>query len=111
MREVSAEVGTVVGTVVGIVVVVPSTGNVVIRLSVEGIVVVVGSVVVVVVGSVVVGKVVEMHDYGREKYASIDVYGQRLTALYDGSVGDTVDVTVPVESVTIKDKSIDIIIV
>ena len=60
---------------------------------------------------VLVGKVVEMHDYGREKYASIDVYGQRLTALYGGSVGDTVDVTVPVEGVTIKDKSIDIIIV
>ena len=29
----------------------------------------------------------------------------------DGKVGDTVDVIVPVEKVTIKDKSIDIIIV
>jgi hypothetical protein len=57
------------------------------------------------------GKVVEILDYGKEKYAVIDVYGQRLTALYDGKAGDAVDVIVPVEKVTIKDKSIDIIIV
>ncbi|MBE6926317.1 MAG: sn-glycerol-3-phosphate ABC transporter ATP-binding protein UgpC [Ruminococcaceae bacterium] len=57
------------------------------------------------------GKVLKILDYGKEKYAVIDVYGQTLTALYDGKVGDTVDVIVPVEKVTIKDKSIDIIIV
>ena len=57
------------------------------------------------------GKVLEILDYGRIKYAVIDVYGQKLTAAYDGNVGDMVDVLVPVETVTIKDKSIDIIIV
>jgi ABC-type sugar transport system ATPase subunit len=58
-----------------------------------------------------VGKVVELLDYGCATYAVIDVYGQKLTAAYSGSVGDVVDVLVPVESMTIKDKSIDIIIV
>ncbi len=62
-------------------------------------------------GNALEGKVVEMLDYGREQYAVIDVYGQKLTALYDGAVGDKVDVLVPVECLTIKDKSIDIIIV
>ena len=57
------------------------------------------------------GKVLEILDYGRTKYAVIDVYGQKLIAAYGGNVGDTVDVIVPVEAVTIKDKSIDIIIV
>ena len=57
------------------------------------------------------GEVLEILDYGRTKYAVIDVYGQKLIAAYDGNVGDMVDVLVPVETVTIKDKSIDIIIV
>ena len=57
------------------------------------------------------GTVVDVMDYGREQYAIIDVYGQKLTAAYSGNVGDVVDVIVPVEAVTIKDKSIDIIIV
>ena len=61
--------------------------------------------------NVLVGTVLEILDYGRAKYAVIDVYGQKLIAAYDGNVGETVDVTVPVEAVTIKDKSIDIIIV
>ena len=57
------------------------------------------------------GKVLEVLDYGRAKYAVIDVYGQKLIAAYNGNVGDAVDVCVPVEAVTIKDKTIDIIIV
>ena len=57
------------------------------------------------------GKVLEILDYGHEKYAVIDVYGQKITAAYNGAVGDDVDVTVPPEAITIKDKSIDIIIV
>ena len=57
------------------------------------------------------GKILEILDYGKAKYAVIDIYGQKLIATYDGNVGDTVDVCVPVEAVTIKDKSIDIIIV
>ena len=57
------------------------------------------------------GKVTEILDYGHTKYAKIDVDGQTVTAAYDGAVGDEVDVIVPVEALTIKDKSIDIIIV
>ena len=61
--------------------------------------------------NVLLGKVLEILDYGRTKYAVIDVYGQKLIAAYNGKAGDAVDVLVPVETVTIKDKSIDIIIV
>ena len=61
--------------------------------------------------NVLTGSVLEIHDYTSAKYATIDVYGQKLIAAYDGSVGDTVDVTIPVEAMTIKDKTIDIIIV
>ncbi len=57
------------------------------------------------------GRVLEVLDYGSEKYAVIDVGGQKLTAVYNGYEGEAVEVTVPVEAVTIKDKSIDIIIV
>ena len=60
---------------------------------------------------VIVGKVLEILDYGHTKYAVVDAYGQKLTAAYDGKVGDTVDVSIPPEALTIKDKSIDIIIV
>ena len=63
------------------------------------------------VANTLTGKVLEILDYGRTKYAVIDVYGQKLIAAYDGNVGDMVDVLVPVETVTIKDKTIDIIIV
>jgi multiple sugar transport system ATP-binding protein len=57
------------------------------------------------------GKVTEMLDYGHTRYAVIDVYGQTVTAAYDGNEGDSVNITIPCESITIKDKSIDIIIV
>ena len=60
---------------------------------------------------VIVGKVLEILDYGHTKYAVVDAYGQKLTAAYNGKVGDTVDVSIPSEALTIKDKSIDIIIV
>jgi hypothetical protein len=62
-------------------------------------------------GNLLCGKVMEILDYGHTKYARIDVNGQTVTAAYDGKVGDSVDVIVPVEALTIKDKSIDIIIV
>ena len=57
------------------------------------------------------GKVSEMLDYGHTKYAIIDVYGQKVTAAYDGNAGDSVDLHVNPEKITIKDKTIDIIIV
>ncbi len=62
-------------------------------------------------GNLLCGRVTEILDYGHTKYARIDVNGQTVTAAYDGNVGDSVDVIVPVEALTIKDKSIDIIIV
>lgn len=57
------------------------------------------------------GTVLEILDYGHTVYAVIDVYGQKITAAYDGNVGDMVDISIPAEKITIKDKSIDIIIV
>ena len=61
--------------------------------------------------SVLSGKVSAIFDYGYIKYANIDVCGQSLVAAYDGSVGDEVDISIPCEAITIKDKAIDIIIV
>ena len=63
------------------------------------------------VDGVLTGKVLKTLDYGHTKYAVIDVYGQELIAEYDGNNGDDVRIDVPVETITIKDKSIDIIIV
>jgi multiple sugar transport system ATP-binding protein len=57
------------------------------------------------------GKVDEILDYGHTRYAVIDTYGQKLIAAYDGNVGDEVNIFVPVEKITIKDKTIDITIV
>jgi len=57
------------------------------------------------------GTVEEILDYGHIRYAIINAAGQKLTAAYDGQVGDAVDVIVPVDQITIKDKTIDIIIV
>ena len=57
------------------------------------------------------GTVEEILDYGHIRYATINAAGQKLTAAYDGQVGDAVDVIVPVDQITIKDKTIDIIIV
>ena len=61
--------------------------------------------------NVLQGKVEKILDYGHTTYAVIDVYGQKLTAAYGGAVGDLVDVTVSIECMTVKDKTIDIIIV
>ena len=63
------------------------------------------------VDGVLTGMVLKTLDYGHTKYAVIDVYGQELIAEYDGNNGDDVRIDVPVETITIKDKSIDIIIV
>jgi hypothetical protein len=60
---------------------------------------------------VIVGRVQEILDYGHTRYAIIDACGQKITAAYDGNVGDTVDVSVAATAMTIKDKTIDIIIV
>jgi hypothetical protein len=57
------------------------------------------------------GTVLEILDYGQTKYAVIDTCDQRLIAKYDGKPGDEVEVFVPVDKLTIKDKTIDITIV
>ena len=62
-------------------------------------------------GDVITGKVLEILDYGHTKYAVIDAHGQKITAAYSGNTGDAVDVSVPASAITIKDKSLDIIIV
>jgi hypothetical protein len=57
------------------------------------------------------GTVLEILDYGPTKYAVIDTCAQQLIAKYDGKPGDEVEVFVPVDKLTIKDKTIDITIV
>ena len=57
------------------------------------------------------GTVLKILDYGQTKYAVIDTCDQRLIAKYDGKPGDEVEVFVPVDKLTIKDKTIDITIV
>ena len=57
------------------------------------------------------GVVTEILDYGSSKYATVNVEGFAVTARYDGNVGDEVDLLIAVDEITVKDKSIDIIIV
>jgi hypothetical protein len=57
------------------------------------------------------GTVLKILDYGQTKYAVIDTCAQQLIAKYDGKPGDEVEVFVPVDKLTIKDKTIDITIV
>ena len=63
------------------------------------------------VGNALIGKVVSIKDYGHVKYATCDCNGTQVVAAYDGQVGDTLALEVNVDMVTIKDKTIDIIIV
>jgi hypothetical protein len=60
--------------------------------------------------NVLTGTVNEILDYGHIKYARVDVEGQSIVVEYDGAEGDKVDVSIPAEAITIKDKTIDIII-
>ena len=61
--------------------------------------------------NVLCGKVESVYDYGTSHYAKVNVYGQEIIIPYGGNAGDKVDISVPVECITIKDKTIDIIIV
>ena len=60
--------------------------------------------------NVLVGTVKETLDYGHINYAIIDVEGQKVVAEYNGGEGDVVDICIPATEITIKDKTIDIII-
>ena len=55
--------------------------------------------------------VTKIDDYGYVKYAVCDCNGTSVIAAYDGSVGDRVSLAIDVDKITVKDRSIDIIIV
>ena len=57
------------------------------------------------------GSVTQILDYGERKYAVIDLYGQSIIARCDARIGEAVDVAIAPDAITVKDKSIDIIIV
>ncbi len=55
--------------------------------------------------------VTKVEDYGYIKYATCDCNGSSIVVAYDGSVGDKVSLAIDVDKMTIKDRTIDIIIV
>ena len=57
------------------------------------------------------GTVTEILDYGQKVYARVDVGCGSVVVEYNGSVGDSVAISIPADAFTIKDKQIDIIIV
>ena len=61
--------------------------------------------------NVLTGTVSEILDYGNKSFATVNVHGQSVTVEYEGNKGDTVSLYIPAEKITIKDKTIDIIIV
>jgi hypothetical protein len=61
--------------------------------------------------SALTGKVTAILDYGRAAYARIAIGSQTITALYDGSAGDTVNLILDQSSISIIDREADIIIV
>jgi len=61
--------------------------------------------------NVLVGDVVEILDYVQRVYARVDLGCGEVIVEYDGEVGDKVAIDINVDSLIIKDKKIDIIIV
>ena len=57
------------------------------------------------------GRVTKIVDYGYIRYAICDCNGASIVAAYNGNVGDNVSLEIDVDKLTIKDKTIDIIIV
>ena len=55
--------------------------------------------------------VTKIEDYGYIKYAICQCNGEQIVAAYDGQVGDEVSLRIDVDQITIKDRTIDIIIV
>lgn len=55
--------------------------------------------------------VTKIEDYGYIKYAICECNGASIVAAYDGKVGDKVSLEIDVDQITIKDKTVDIIIV
>ena len=58
-----------------------------------------------------IGRVVSIRDYGHVKYVTCNCNGAEVVAAYDGQLGEEVALEINVDMVTIKDKTIDIIIV
>ncbi len=58
-----------------------------------------------------VGEVLEIIDYGKIKFARIQIGTEEIKGIYNGSVGDKVSVEIDVDKITIIDSAIDIIIV
>ena len=63
------------------------------------------------VGDALIGRVVSIRDYGHVKYVTCNCNGAEVVAAYDGQLGEEVALEINVDMVTIKDKTIDIIIV
>ncbi len=55
--------------------------------------------------------VTKIEDYGYIRYAQCRRNGETIVAAYDGQVGDEVALQIDVDKITIKDRTIDIIIV
>lgn len=58
-----------------------------------------------------VGEVLEIIDYGKIKFARIQIGTEEIKGIYNGCVGDKVLVEIDVDKITIIDSAIDIIIV
>ncbi len=56
------------------------------------------------------GTVAEMKDYGDISYAKVAVGTESIIVAYEGKVGDEVFVQIDVNSISVKDKTLDIII-
>ena len=61
-------------------------------------------------GNVLHGTVKEIIDYGAVKYAKISVGNQIVTVEYNGEIGEKVNLAINPEKISVKDKSLNIII-
>ena len=57
------------------------------------------------------GEVIEILDYGYIKYSRIAIGNETVVAAYDGKIGEKVQLSLDCDSITIKDKALDITIV
>ena len=61
-------------------------------------------------GNILRGTVTDIIDYGTVKYAKVSVGEQSVTVEYNGQVGESVNLAINPEKISVKDKSLDIII-
>ncbi len=60
--------------------------------------------------NILCGKVTEIVDYGKWVYARVDLGGDSVLVEYNGKVGDEVSLAINGEAISVKDKTLDIII-